>query len=98
MSHRGRRRSAVPMLLTRRKPDYIAWPDFLDRCAPTLRPTKARRDDQRLPEWMRMPGGARTRLECDARAANPRRLRRLKQRINSHIAGEILGRSFAGTL
>jgi hypothetical protein len=28
MSHRGRRRSAVPMLLAGRKPDHIAWPDF----------------------------------------------------------------------
>src|SRR5207253_10940740 len=30
MSHRGHRRSAVPMLLARRKPDHIAWPNFLD--------------------------------------------------------------------
>src|SRR5256885_15072437 len=31
----GQWRSAVPMLLTGRKPDDIAWPDFLDRTAPT---------------------------------------------------------------
>jgi hypothetical protein len=29
MRHCGRRRSAVPMLLVRRKPDDVAWPDFL---------------------------------------------------------------------
>jgi len=58
MSHCGRRRGAVPMLLVRRKPDYIARPDFLDRSALALRPPNARRDDQRLTEWMRMPGGA----------------------------------------
>src|SRR5947208_3999025 len=38
--HRGRRRGAVPMLLTGRKPDHIAWPNFLDRTVPTLHPTK----------------------------------------------------------
>src|SRR5437667_6608423 len=58
--HRGRRRSAVPMLLVRRKPDNITWSDFFDRSAPTLRPSKPERDDQRLTERMRMPGGAST--------------------------------------
>ena len=70
MSHCGRRRSAVPMLLTGRKPDHIAWPDLLDRAVPTLRPTKAGCDDQRLTEWMRMPRGASARLERDACATN----------------------------
>jgi hypothetical protein len=60
MSHRGHRRSAVPMLFTGREPDYITWPDFLDRAATTLNPPKAGRDDQRLTEWMCMPGGAGT--------------------------------------
>jgi len=46
--HRGRRRRAVPMLLVRRKPDHIARPNFLNRAAPTLRPSKSRGDDQRL--------------------------------------------------
>ena len=58
MSHRSGRRSAVPMLFTRHKPDHIARPDFLDRAAPTLNPPKAGREDQRLTEWMCMPGGA----------------------------------------
>ena len=34
--HRGRRRCAVPVLFTRRKPDHVAWPDFLDRAAETV--------------------------------------------------------------
>src|SRR5947208_6326937 len=50
MRHRSRRRRAVPMLLVRRKPNDIAWPDFLDRSVPTLRPPEARRNDQRLTE------------------------------------------------
>ena len=78
MRHRGRRRSAVPMLLTGREPDHIAWPNFLDRTAPTLRPSEAGRDDQRLTEWMRVPCGASTRLERDACAANTRWFWRLE--------------------
>jgi len=61
------------MLLTRRKADDIAWPDFLDWAASTLRPSNARRDDQRLTEWMCMPGGPGARLKRDARATNARR-------------------------
>jgi len=78
MSHRGRRRSAMPMLFTGRKPDHIAWPDFLDRAASALRPTKTGRNDQRLTEWMRMPGGASTRLERDVCATHARRFRGFK--------------------
>ena len=55
LSRRGYRRSAVPMLLIRRKPDHIAWRNFLDQATPTLSPSKARRDDQRVTEWMSMP-------------------------------------------
>jgi hypothetical protein len=61
------------MLLTGRKPDHIARPNFLDRTALTLRPAESGGDDQRLTEWMRMPGSARTRLERDACATNTRR-------------------------
>src|SRR6476659_7682389 len=73
MRHRGRRGRAMPMLLTGRKPDHIARANFLDRSAPTLRPPKTGRDDQRLTEWMRMPGSARTGLERDTCATNTRR-------------------------
>src|SRR5205823_3827515 len=71
--HRVRRCRAVPMLLVRRKPDDIAGPDFLDRSAVALRPAKAGSDDQCLTERMRMPCGAGTRLEGDARAMHTRR-------------------------
>src|SRR5947208_372412 len=84
--HRGRRRRAVPMLLVRRKPDDIARPDFLDPVAPTLRPTKTGRDDQRLTEWMCMPGGAGTRFERYTCADNACGIGRLEQRVNSHGA------------
>ena len=84
MRHRRRRGRAMPMLLTGRKPDHIAWPDFLDRAALTLRPAESGRDDQRLTEWMRMPGGARTRLERDARATNTGWFGCFEQRINAN--------------
>src|ERR1700742_1596547 len=58
--HRGCGRGAMPMLLVRRKPDHVAWPDFFDRSALALRPSQTRRDDQRLTQWMRMPSGACT--------------------------------------
>src|SRR5438876_6076530 len=73
MRHCRRRRSAMPMFFARREPYYIARPNFLNRAAPTLNPPKAGRDDQRLTEWMCMPGGAGTRLERDACTTNTRR-------------------------
>src|SRR5438105_10791165 len=87
MSHGGCRRRAMPMFLARRKPDDIAWPDFLDRSALALRPADAGRDDQCLTEWMCMPGGAGTRLKRDACATNTCRFGCLEQRVNAHPAG-----------
>src|SRR6266516_3960427 len=96
--HRGRRRSAVPMLLVRRKPDHIARSDFFDRSAPTLRPSKTRRNDQRLTERMCMPRSACTRLERDACTTHTCRLRSFKQRINPHCPGKPVSWPFSGTL
>jgi len=39
---------AMPVLLTRRKPSHIAWPNFFNRSAFTLCPSKTGCDDQRL--------------------------------------------------
>src|SRR5205823_4902118 len=72
-------------------------PNFLDRATPTLRPSKAGRDNQRLTEWMRMPGGASTRLERDACASHACRIGCLEQRVNAYGAGKIFGRPFART-
>jgi hypothetical protein len=94
MRHRGRWRSAVPMLFVRRKPDYITRPDLLNRSAFALRASKSGGDDQRLTKWMRMPGGASTRLERDACGTHPCRFRRLEQRINPYRAGEPISRAF----
>src|SRR5439155_14858234 len=89
--HRGLRRSAVPMLLVRHEPDNIARPDFLDRAAPSLRPPKAGCDDQRLTEWMSMPGGACARLKRDTGTDDVCGIGRLEQRINSDSTSKPIG-------
>src|SRR5213082_3078270 len=63
-----------------------------------LNPAKTGRDNQRLTEWMCMPGSASTRLEGDACATNASRFGCLEQRINANRAGEPIGWSFGGTL
>jgi hypothetical protein len=96
--HCSRRRCAVPVLFTRREPDYVTWPDLLDRPTVALCPAAARRDDERLTEWVRMPCRPRTRLKCDAGSRNERRVRRLEQRIDSYCTREPLRRPLRGSL
>src|SRR5262245_36208762 len=81
MCHRDIRACAMPVLLIRLEPNHITWADFLDRPAPLLNPTGAGRDDQRLAERMRMPGGPRAGFKSDTRPARPRRIGRLKEGI-----------------
>ncbi len=51
-----------------------------------------------LAERMGMPSGSRTRLKRHAGADDPRWMRGLKHRIDSHGAGKIVVRPFAGRL
>jgi hypothetical protein len=53
----------MPVLLARRKPDDITGTDFLDRAAIALRAAEPGDDDQRLPEWMSVPGCTRAGLK-----------------------------------
>src|SRR5215831_4999093 len=64
MDHAGRRRRTVPVLFVRRNPDDVARLDLADFAAPALYPARAGDDEQGLAERMRVPGGARTRLEA----------------------------------
>ena len=50
-------RGAVPVLLTRREPDHVARPNFLDRPAPALCPAATGRHDQGLAQRMGVPCG-----------------------------------------
>jgi hypothetical protein len=93
VGHRRGRRCSVPMPKTGRKPDHIAGPHLLDRSALALHPAEARRDDQSLAERMRMPGGAGTRLECDACATDACRIGCLEQWVHADRAGEVFCRS-----
>src|SRR6266478_42987 len=88
MRHRGRRRRAVPVLLTRRKPDDIAGTDFLDRSVLALNPAKAGRDDEGLTERMGMPHGAGARLEGDLTATEARGVTYLKHRVHANSPGK----------
>jgi hypothetical protein len=59
VSHSLRRRRAVPMFDTGRKPDHIARQNLFPRSTFDLHPSAAHRDDQRLAERMRVPSRAR---------------------------------------
>src|SRR3954452_23781859 len=54
--HGCRGRRPVPVLLARRKPHHATRMDLLDRAALPLDPAAAGRDDERLPERVRVPG------------------------------------------
>src|SRR2546423_1194376 len=90
--HRPRRSSTVPMLLTRRTPDNIAWPNFLFRTALALYPAASGRDDQCLPERMSVPCCPSTGLEGHTDGEHARRSGRLGQWVDTYNPGEIVGR------
>src|SRR5215510_5906167 len=98
MGHRRSGRSAVPMLLAGGKPDDITWPDFLPRAAHALRPAAAICDDERLAQRMRVPSGARARLECDDDSTDTRGMAALEPRVHPHRPGEVFCRSLARRL
>src|SRR3954447_12736635 len=68
VGHGRRRRGAVPMLFTGRKPNNITRTDVLDRAAFQLDPTSTGRHDQSLTKWMSVPRCACARLKRHAGA------------------------------
>ena len=84
MRHPGRSAGPMPMLFSRRKPNHIPRPNLLHRPTFTTNPTTTSRNNQRLPQRMRMPGRPCSRLKRDARPGHQRRIWRRKQRINPH--------------
>src|SRR5436190_8513123 len=86
---RGR---AVPVLVIRRAPNDVPGADFDSLLAFTLGPAGTRSHDQSLAERVCMPGGPGPRREGDAGTADARRLWRIAQGLNRHIAGEPFGR------
>src|SRR3954468_21156965 len=65
--HRRRRARPVPVLHAGREPDHVTGSYLLDRAALLLNPADAGRDDERLPQRVRVPGRPGPRLERDAR-------------------------------
>src|SRR6476646_1531639 len=96
--HGRRRRSSMPVLLTRREPDYVAGPDFLDGAVPALRAAAARCDNKSLAERVRVPCRPCSRLKGYAGALNKGRIGRLKKRVNPHRASEPVCWTFTGRL
>jgi hypothetical protein len=66
--HYGGRSRSMPVFLTRRNPDHISWPYFLDRTTPALDLASASRHDQDLTERTGMPCRAGTGLKRDGGA------------------------------
>src|SRR6266446_5610297 len=83
-------RGAVPMLLTRREPDHITRPNFLDRASPALYPAAAGCHDQGLAQRVGVPCCPGARLKRDTSAECACRGVCLEQGINAHRAGKIL--------
>ena len=98
VGHGGGGRSAVPVLLAGREPDYVAGANFLNRALPALGPAATGRDNESLAEGMRVPGRARSRLESYAGALHQGRIGRLKERVDAYGAGEPVGRPLGGRL
>src|SRR6266545_4534096 len=98
MGHGGGGRCAMPMLLARRAPNYVARPDLPDRAAPALHEAAAGRHDERLTQRMRVPIAPCAWLERHVGAARACRSGRLEQLVDARRAGEILGRPSGGRL
>src|SRR5438034_11844731 len=89
VGHGAGRRGAVPMLVLGRAPDDVAGADLDDRLALALGPAHAGGDEQGLAERMRVPWGARARLEAHNRPGEPRRRLALALRFDKAAPGEI---------
>ena len=72
-------RGSMPVFLTRRDPDDIPLPDFLDLTAPLLNPAGASRHDQGLAERVAVPRCPGTGLECHAGSTDSGWIRRTQR-------------------
>ena len=93
MSHRCRRRGAVPVTLIRRAPNHVSRPNFFDWAVFALGPATACGNDERLPERVRVPVRAGAWLEGNAGAGDASWRRWRAQRIDTNTTGEVIGRT-----
>src|SRR5579859_1657457 len=78
MRHRTIRRCTVPVLLSGRNPDHISLMNFFNGITPALYSPRAPSHNQDLAEWVRVPRGTCTGLECDESSRRTRWRSRLK--------------------
>jgi hypothetical protein len=76
------------MLFAGLEPDNVPWTNLLHLSAFALDPSATRDDNQRLTEWMRVPGSARARLKSHNRASDARWGLTLKHGIDPHCPSE----------
>jgi hypothetical protein len=91
-------RGPMPMFLTRWEPDYVSWPNVLDRTTPALDPAEALRHDQGLAQRVVVPCCPSAGLERDTGTDRAGRIGCLEQGVYAYHTGKVLGRSFAGRL
>ncbi len=95
MRHRAVGARAVPVPLIWLKDDDIPGFNWFNRTAIALNPAKASGNNQRLPQWMRMPGGPRAGRKRDICTPDAGWLPRLRVALYSDTAGEPLRRTNA---
>jgi hypothetical protein len=89
---------AVPVFFSGGEPDDVSGAYLFNGAAFALAPSAAGCDDEGLAERMRVPGRPRAGFKGYVGTLDKCRVRRLKQRINPHRAGEPVFRAFAGWL
>lgn len=96
--HGGGGRRAVPVAFAAGTRNNVACADFGARATFTLGPTHAAEHHQRLPQRVRVPGGAGAGFEGDDGAAQAGGLCGLERAVDAHRAGEPGFRAFDGRL
>lgn len=83
----------MPVFFSRFKPDDISGADLFNRSALALRASDAGNHNDDLPQGMRMPGGPRTRFECEGVARCRSWFPHWEQGIDPDCTGEPIRRS-----
>src|SRR3954468_9996807 len=82
---------AVPVVLAGLEEHAVARADDLDRAALALAEADALGDEDRLPVWVRVPGGARAGCEVHQRGGEGRRRFGRGDGVDVDVAGEPVG-------
>src|SRR5260221_4727535 len=86
----------MPVFLSPRNPNNIAFPYLHNGFSPLLNPAGARAHEQGLAKWMRMPCGSSAWLEGDACPDGAPGI--IEKRFNLYRAGEVFCRRLTGLL